>query len=178
MKIYGGLYWYNGHIKFRENRSTCIKVERGDTHGQKFSDTPAFFSEEMGVGWKQGERQDSVFWYYNTVQSVGGQPTFALVATCFTLVSCLAYSSTLKVEATCSFETSVDFQKTTRPYIPEDGTIHNQRCENLKSYKNKERKKTRKMWNISENVFHFFACFSSSSQFYDEEDEPAVIDAY
>jgi hypothetical protein len=33
------------------------------------------------------------------------------------VVSCLAYSSTLKAEATFSFETSVDFQRTTRSYI-------------------------------------------------------------
>jgi hypothetical protein len=31
-------------------------------------------------------------------------------------------------------ETSVDFQRTTRRYIPEDSTLHNHRCENLKSY--------------------------------------------
>jgi hypothetical protein len=31
-------------------------------------------------------------------------------------------------------ETSVDFQRTTRRYIPEDGTLHNHRCGNLKSY--------------------------------------------
>jgi hypothetical protein len=31
--------------------------------------------------------------------------------------------------------TSVDFQRTTRRYIPEDDTLHNHRCENLKSYK-------------------------------------------
>jgi hypothetical protein len=43
--------------------------------------------------------------------------------------------STLKMEAICSSETSVDTQRTTRRYIPEDGTLHNHRCENLKSYK-------------------------------------------
>jgi hypothetical protein len=32
-----------------------------------------------------------------------------LLATCFILVSCLAYSSTLKTEATCSSEKPVDF---------------------------------------------------------------------
>jgi hypothetical protein len=53
----------------------------------------------------------------------------------FTLVSCSAYSSTLKMEAICSSETSVDFQRTTRRYIPEDSNIYNHRCENLKSYK-------------------------------------------
>jgi hypothetical protein len=31
-------------------------------------------------------------------------------------------------------ETSVDFQRTTRRYIPEDRTFHNHRCGNLKSY--------------------------------------------
>jgi hypothetical protein len=34
-----------------------------------------------------------------------------------TLVSCSAYSLTMKVEAICSSETSVDFQRTTRRYI-------------------------------------------------------------
>jgi hypothetical protein len=38
------------------------------------------------------------------------------------------------MEATCSCEISVDFQWTTRRYIPEDSTLHNHRYENLKSY--------------------------------------------
>jgi hypothetical protein len=42
--------------------------------------------------------------------------------------------STLKIKAMCSSETSVDTQRTTRRYIPEDGTLHNHRCDNLKSY--------------------------------------------
>jgi hypothetical protein len=42
--------------------------------------------------------------------------------------------STLKMETICSSETSVVTQRTTRRYIPEDGTLHNHRCENLKSY--------------------------------------------
>jgi hypothetical protein len=29
----------------------------------------------------------------------------------------------------------IDFQGTTRRYVPEDRTLHNHRCENLKSYK-------------------------------------------
>jgi hypothetical protein len=32
-------------------------------------------------------------------------------------------------------ETSVNTQRTTRRYIPEDGTLHNHRCENIKPYK-------------------------------------------
>jgi hypothetical protein len=50
------------------------------------------------------------------------------------LVSCLASSSTLKIEAICSSETSADFQQTIWPYIPEDLTLHNFQCENLRSY--------------------------------------------
>jgi hypothetical protein len=46
----------------------------------------------------------------------------------FTLFSCSAYSSILKIEATCSDETSVDFQRTARRYIPENRTVHNCRC--------------------------------------------------
>jgi hypothetical protein len=44
-------------------------------------------------------------------------------AICFRLVSCLAYSSTLKIEAMYSSETLVDFQWTTRRYISEDITL-------------------------------------------------------
>jgi hypothetical protein len=50
------------------------------------------------------------------------------------LVSCLAYSSTLKIEATCSSETSGATQRITGRHIPEHDTLHNHRCENLKSY--------------------------------------------
>jgi hypothetical protein len=41
----------------------------------------------------------------------------------FILVSCSTYTSTLKIEAICSNETSVEFQRTTRRYIPEDSTL-------------------------------------------------------
>jgi hypothetical protein len=41
----------------------------------------------------------------------------------------------LKMEAICSSETSVDTQRTTRRYIPENGDLHNHRCDNFKSYK-------------------------------------------
>jgi hypothetical protein len=45
----------------------------------------------------------------------------------------LAYSSTLKMEATCSSEMSVDFQWATQHYIPEDRTLHDHDCVNLRS---------------------------------------------
>jgi hypothetical protein len=50
------------------------------------------------------------------------------------LVYFSAYSSIPKMEAICSSETSVDFQRPTRRNIPEDSTLHNHRYEKLKSY--------------------------------------------
>jgi hypothetical protein len=43
-------------------------------------------------------------------------------------------STTMKIEATGTSETSVDFQRTSRPYIPEERTLHNHSCMSLKSY--------------------------------------------
>jgi hypothetical protein len=43
----------------------------------------------------------------------------ALFADCFVLISCLAYASTLKMEAICFSETSVYFYWTIRRYSPE-----------------------------------------------------------
>jgi hypothetical protein len=40
----------------------------------------------------------------------------------FALVSCLAYFSTLNMEATCSSKMSVDFQRTAQRYIPAEST--------------------------------------------------------
>jgi hypothetical protein len=91
---------------------------------------------------KHGNEQFSLL-VFNAVWSVEIQPALrriippssrskkkrskkpAKLATCFMLVSSLAYSSALKMEATCSSETSVDFQRTMRSYIPEGRTLHN-----------------------------------------------------
>jgi hypothetical protein len=50
----------------------------------------------------------------------------AELAICFILFPCLAHSSTL-MEGICSSETSIDFQRTTWRYIPEDRTLPNHR---------------------------------------------------
>jgi hypothetical protein len=52
---------------------------------------------------------------------------------CFMLISCFAYSSTLKMEAICSSETLVDFRQTTRRYISVMRTHHSHGCEKRKS---------------------------------------------
>jgi hypothetical protein len=84
---------------------------------------------------------------------------FLPAVTSFMLVSCLAYSSALKIfssfylllpascwflawhyssilnmEAICPSETSVYFQRTTRRFTSEYRTLHNHRCVNLTSY--------------------------------------------
>jgi hypothetical protein len=56
------------------------------------------------------------------------------VATCFMLISCLDYSSDMKMKVTYFSETSVDIQRTTRRYTQEDRTRHNHRCEIFKFY--------------------------------------------
>jgi hypothetical protein len=52
-----------------------------------------------------------------------------LLGACILLVTCLVYSSTLKMEAVCSSETLVTFYQTTQRLIPEDSTLHNHCCE-------------------------------------------------
>jgi hypothetical protein len=49
------------------------------------------------------------------------------------LVSCLVYSSTLKMGTICSLEMSLDFHRNTRYCNSEDRTLYNNRCGNLKS---------------------------------------------
>jgi hypothetical protein len=56
----------------------------------------------------------------------------ALLATCFLLVSCLSYSSTLKMEAVHSSEMMVDVCQTAQLYILENNTLHSHCSENLK----------------------------------------------
>jgi hypothetical protein len=57
----------------------------------------------------------------------------ALLAACFMMVSCLAYSLVLKMEAIYPSETSDDFQRTTWRYIPDDINFHNHHWKNLRS---------------------------------------------
>jgi hypothetical protein len=56
---------------------------------------------------------------YNAMQAVESQLMFQR-NNCFMLVSCLAYSLTLKMEVICSSKTLVNFQGTIEYYIPED----------------------------------------------------------
>jgi hypothetical protein len=50
-------------------------------------------------------------------------PTSSGKPPAFTLGSCSAYSSTLKMDATCYSGTPVDFQRTIRSYVPEARTF-------------------------------------------------------
>jgi hypothetical protein len=51
------------------------------------------------------------------IASVFTVEDYVLLDACFIIVSCLAFSSALKMEATCSSEMSVDFQWITRRLI-------------------------------------------------------------
>jgi hypothetical protein len=50
------------------------------------------------------------------------------------LVSWLTYSLTLKMEATCSSEMTVDFQRPTWHSVPQNRALRSHCCENLKSF--------------------------------------------
>jgi hypothetical protein len=64
----------------------------------------------------------------NALEPVESHPTFR--GTCYLHLQGRRISQAKNKRET---ETSVDFQRTTRRYIPEDGTLLNHRCENLKS---------------------------------------------
>jgi hypothetical protein len=65
----------------------------------------------------------------------GGTCSLHLQVRCNFLTHFLArvISYALKMEVTCSSETSV-YNKLTRRHIPKDGILYSHRCENLKSY--------------------------------------------
>jgi hypothetical protein len=63
------------------------------------------------------------------------KPNKLKLHTCFKLISCYTHFFTLKMEAKCSYFTSVDVHETTRRCIPEGRTLNNDRSENLKSCK-------------------------------------------
>jgi hypothetical protein len=73
--------------------------------------------------------------YWQSRQYYRLRKVVPLLAACLMLVSFVVYSLILKVEDICSSETSVVFERTTLCSIPEDRTLHNHRCENLKPFK-------------------------------------------
>jgi hypothetical protein len=86
------------------------------------------FHDYQSLKWN--EVKNSILWDITPCS-----PLKKLFTISFMLVSCLLYSSTFNKETTRSSETSVDFQRTARYYIPKDRTFHNHRIENLKCFK-------------------------------------------
>jgi hypothetical protein len=72
----------------------------------------------MSVSHNGGYEHFHVFCYIKPCS-----PLKALPSACFMVVSCFAYSSTLKMQAIYTSEASVDFQLTTRRCVPEDRTL-------------------------------------------------------
>jgi hypothetical protein len=80
--------------------------------------------------------KSSVFWDITACHAIRWKSTDVseeYVATCFVLVSSLAYSSTLRMWAIFSSETSIGFQHVTQRYVPEDRNIHRNHCGSPKS---------------------------------------------
>jgi hypothetical protein len=97
----------------------CDSVPDGSPMGQNEpANTPlALMSEPIGDKNRSGSEKGRVL-----VGDVAGrEPTSK------------GEKETLKMEAICSSETSVDFQRTTRRYITEDRTLHNLQLANLHS---------------------------------------------
>jgi hypothetical protein len=105
----------------------------------KPSKTPAYMVASPGVNWPQTRHLHFVSKFDNGCQgkyitteailclklirlAIILQVKQVVLATFVMLVSCLAYSSALKIEATCSSEMSVEFQRTKQRYIPENKT--------------------------------------------------------
>jgi hypothetical protein len=70
-------------------------------------------------------------WESKKIQAIN-QPV--LPATCFMMVSCVAYSSPLKMKAKYSFWISSNFQRITRRHIPVKRIPITHRSEKLRSY--------------------------------------------
>jgi hypothetical protein len=107
------------------------------------------------VRWKQTDVSEE---YISIFKIEGLCPSrkpveWGLLTICFTLVSRLTYSSTLKMEERYSSETSVDFKRTTRHCNPEARTLHNHRSENLKVFikvvRMRNQKKQTAKWVVS-----------------------------
>jgi hypothetical protein len=88
----------------------------------------------LGDGRANGNRAPAFHLYRFSLQYRSSGWKIILLATCLPAGSSRYYPSTLKTEAIGSSETSVATQRTTQCHIPEDDTLHNHRCENLKSY--------------------------------------------
>jgi hypothetical protein len=63
-------------------------------------------------------------WFNKNVHTNVGFGVLTAVVMKSTIVWDITLCSPLKMEAICSPQTSVDFQRTTRRYIPKDSTIH------------------------------------------------------
>jgi hypothetical protein len=65
----------------------------------------------------------SIFWVDYEAEQETSEKQVGISILSFTLISCSTYSSALKMEVIYTSETSVDFQRTIRRYIPQDGTL-------------------------------------------------------
>jgi hypothetical protein len=96
---------------------------------------PCGSSERTGATWRCSCPEEKSPLAICVFSSFRFSVLVASLTPAYFLVLAEIISSTLKMEVICSSETSVATQQTTRRHIPEDDTtLHNHRCENLKSY--------------------------------------------
>jgi hypothetical protein len=84
----------------------------------------AFYSVESQPTFRRNISPPSSRWKNKPIKK---QTAWKQVANFFHAGFCSGYSSTQKMEAICSSERYVDFQRTTLHYIPEDSTLLNHR---------------------------------------------------
>jgi hypothetical protein len=107
----------------------CKCIQKLNTHNNKQLTEEFYF---LGYNAVQSAQSQVMYQSKMLIPSSGMKSKLALYASCFMVLSCFAYSSTLKMEARSS-ETMVEFQWTIWCYIKEYWTpVTN---ENLKSYK-------------------------------------------
>jgi hypothetical protein len=109
--------WKSVHLHLQDRRERQARNQHGG--GSRQNELPrVHFQKEIYITlvlrfseWNYEEL--SAFW-----ATTPCSPVKVGFAACFRLVSCLVYSSTLKMEAICSSEKSVHFHRITCHYIP------------------------------------------------------------
>jgi hypothetical protein len=84
-----------------------------------------FLHRKVGLGYEVLTAlvmKSTIFWDTTSCSPLKVKKVYLPPAS--TLVFCSAYSLILKMEAICSSETSIDYQRTTRRCIPEDVALH------------------------------------------------------
>jgi hypothetical protein len=113
-----------------------VKGKQAISSSQDFLLYTSFYSVPPTWIMKKTKCEETYLLVCTAVQLAESQRMFRRnISACSMLVSCLAYSSTLKTMVICSSEALADFHQTTWSYISEDTTLHSYCCETPKCKK-------------------------------------------